>query len=107
MCAAHEEIDQIHESEVAARERIDDAEKRARIIQEEADNEAKVLMAKAENDAKKTSAKMLSEIEGKKGDIEAGVLAETEQTIKKRDKMAEKRKEAAGQAVYKILVGEE
>ena len=106
MCAAHEEIDQIHESEVAARERIEDAEKRARAIREEADKEAKALMAKAEQDAKKTASKMLSEIEGKKGEIEAGVLAETEQTIKKRQKLAEKRKDEAGKAVYKNLVGE-
>ena len=106
MCAAHEEIDQIHESEVAARERIEDAEKRARAIREEADKEAKALIAKAEHDAKKTASKMLSEIESKKEEIEAGVLAETEQTIKKRQKLAEKRKDEAGKAVYKILVGE-
>ena len=106
MCAAHEEIDQIHESEVAARERIEEAEKRARSIREEADKESKALMAKAEHDAKKTATKMLSEIEGKKGDIEAEVLAETEQTIEKRLKLAEKRKDEAGQAVYKLLIGE-
>ncbi|MGY5879379.1 MAG: hypothetical protein RTV31_03965 [Candidatus Thorarchaeota archaeon] len=106
MCAAHEELDQIHESEVAAREKIDDAEKRARIIREEVDKEVKALIAKAEHDAKKTASKMLSEIEGKKGDIEAGVLTKTEQTIEKRQKLAEKRKEEAGKAVYKILLGE-
>ena len=106
MCAAHDEIDQIHESEVAARKRIEDAEKRGRAIREEADKEAKALMAKAEHDAKKTASKMLSEIEGKKGEIEAGVLAETEETIEKRNKMAAKKRDEAGKAVYKILVGE-
>ncbi|MBE0525725.1 hypothetical protein E4H12_02045 [Candidatus Thorarchaeota archaeon] len=106
MCAAHEEIDQIHESEVAARGKIDDAEKRARLIREEADKEAKALISKAEHDAKITATKMLSEIEGKKGEIEAGVLAETEQTIEKRHKMANKKKDEAGKAVYKILLGE-
>ena len=106
MCAAHEELDQIHESEVAAREKIEEAEKRARTIREETDKEVKALIAKAEHDAKKTAAKMLSEIEGKKEDIEAGVLSETEQTIKKRHKLAEKRKDEAEKAVYKILVGE-
>ncbi|TFH04816.1 MAG: hypothetical protein E4H14_13940 [Candidatus Thorarchaeota archaeon] len=106
MCAAHEEMDLIHESEVAARERIDDAEKRARIIREEADKESKALIAKAEHDAKMTAAKMLSEIEGKKEAIEAGVFAETEQTIEKRRKMADKKKDEAGKAIYKILMGE-
>ena len=66
MSAVHDEIDQIHESEKKARERIEDAEKRARIIREEADKETKALMAKAEHDAKQTASKMLSEIEGKK-----------------------------------------
>ena len=106
MCAAHDELDQIHESEVAARVRIEDAEKRARAIREETDKEAKALFAKAERDAKQTASKMLSEIEGKKGDIEAGVLAETEQTIEKRNKMAATKKDEAGKAVYEILVGE-
>lgn len=106
MCAAQEEMDKIHESEVAARERVEDAEKRARAIREETDKEAKALMAKAEHDARMTASKMLSEIEAKKGDIEAGVLAKTEQTIEKRHKLAEKRKDEAGKAVYKILLGE-
>ncbi|TFG28017.1 hypothetical protein EU528_11875 [Candidatus Thorarchaeota archaeon] len=106
MCAAHDEIDQIHKSEVAARERIEDAEKRARLIREESDREAKALIAKAEHEAKKTASKMLSEIEGKKEEIEAGVLAETEQTIQKRNKLAAKKRDEAGKAVYKILVGE-
>jgi vacuolar-type H+-ATPase subunit H len=106
MCAAHEEMDQIHESEVAARERIEDAEKRARVIREEAENEAKALIAGAEHEARKTASKMLSDIEGKKGEIEAGVLAKTEQTIEKRQKLAEKRKDEAEKAVYKILLGE-
>jgi len=106
MCAAHEEMDQIHESEVAARERIEDAEKRARAIRDEADKEAKALMAKAEHDAKTTASKMLSEIEGRKEEIEAGILAKTEQTIEKRNKLAEKRKDTAEKAVYKILLGE-
>ena len=106
MCAAHEEMDQIHESEKAARERIEDAEKRARVIREEADKEAKALIAKAEHDAKMTASKMLSEIEGKKGTIEAGVLALTEQTLDKRHKMAGKKRDEAGKAVYKILIGE-
>lgn len=106
MCAALEEMDQIHESEKAAREKIEEAEKRARTIREEADKEAKALIAKAEHDAKMTASKMLSDIEGKKGAIEAEVLAETEQTIAKRHKMADKKKDEAKKAVYKILTGE-
>ncbi|TFH04686.1 MAG: hypothetical protein E4H14_14220 [Candidatus Thorarchaeota archaeon] len=106
MCAAHEEMDQIHESEVAARARIEDAERRARVIREEAENEVKALIAGAEHDARKTASKMLSDIEGKKGEIEAGVFAKTEQTIEKRHKLAETRKDEAVKAVYKILLGE-
>ncbi len=106
MCAAHEEMDQIHESEMAARERIEDAEKRARVIREDADKEAKALMAKAEHDAKKIASKMLSEIEGEKGEIESDAFKETDQNVKNVRKIAEKRKDEAGKAVYKILVGD-
>ncbi len=106
MCAAHEEIDQIHESEMVARERIENAEKRARAIREEADKEAKALMAKAEHDAKKIASKMLSEIEGEKGEIESAVFKETDKNVKNIRQIADKRKDEAGKAVYKILVKE-
>ena len=107
MCAAHEEIDQIHESEKAAQERIEDAEKRARVIREEADKEAKTLMAKAEKDAKKTASNMLSKIEDKKGEIESSMFKETDQNIENIRKMAIKKKDEAKKAVYNIILGEE
>jgi len=107
MCAAHEDIDQIHESEKAARDRIEEAEKRARAIREEADKEAKALMAKTEQNAKKTASKMLSEIESKKGEIESSMFKETDQNIENIRKIAIKKKDEAKKAVYNIILGEE
>jgi len=106
MCAAHDEIDQIHESEQKARGRIEDAEKRARVIREEADSEAKALIAKAEHNAKKTASKMLSDIEGKKGKIESKVFEDIDKTIEDIQKTAKKRQNEAGKAVYSLIVGE-
>lgn len=106
MCAANEDIDKIHESEMAARKRIEDAEKHARAIREEADKEAKSLIAKAEQDAKKTTSKMLSKIEGEKSKIESSVFKDTDQNIEIIRKTATKRKNEAEKAIYKILVGE-
>lgn len=106
MCAAHEDIDKIHETEKAARDRIEEAEKRARVIREEADKEAKALIAKAEHDAKKTVTKTLSEIEGKKGEIETAALSEAEHKVETLRKKAEKNKGKASEAVFKILVEE-
>ena len=107
MCAAHEEIDKIHESEVKARERIKDAEKRANAIKDEADKEAKALMAKAEHDARKTATKMLSEIEGKKSEIESSIFKETDQKMKVVRETANKRKAGAEKIAYKILLEED
>ena len=106
MCAAREEIDQISECEKAARDRIEEAEKRARSIQEETDKEANALIAKAEHDAKKRATKTLSEIEGKKGEIEKAVLSDAEQKIDALRKSAEKKKAKASEAALKILIEE-
>ena len=107
MCAAHDEIDQIHESETKARERIEDAEKRARAIREKADKEAKAVIAKAEHDAKQKASKMLSDIEGKKGEIESKVIADADKTIEDFQKISIKRQDEAGKAVYNLIVGED
>jgi vacuolar-type H+-ATPase subunit H len=98
------EIDQIHESEKAAHERIETAEAQARAIRDEADKEVKALMAKAEYDAKNEATSKLSDIEGKKENVEAQVLGDTDEEIKALRKRAEKKKEKAAEAVYKILV---
>ena len=47
MCAAHDEIDQIHETEKAAQQRIEDAQNKARKIHEGADEEAKMIVEAA------------------------------------------------------------
>lgn len=106
MCAAHDEIDQIHETEKAAQERIEKAQKKARKIQEDADEEARRIIESAEIKAKDTAAKMLSDIEGRKEEIESSVFKETEKTIKELQGSAEKKKNRAYQAVVKILLGE-
>jgi vacuolar-type H+-ATPase subunit H len=107
MCAAHDEIDQIHESETKARERVEEAEKRARVIREEADKEAKALIAKAEQNAKQTASKMLSDVEGKKSEIESKIIANADKTIEDFQKIATKKQDEAGKAVYSLIVGED
>jgi vacuolar-type H+-ATPase subunit H len=104
MSEANEEIDQIHESEKAAHDRIENAEVQARAIRDEVDKEVKALMAKAEHDAKKTATETLSKIEGSKEKVEAQVLSDTDEKIETLRKRAEKKKEKATEAVYKILV---
>jgi vacuolar-type H+-ATPase subunit H len=52
MCAAHEEIDQIHEAEEAAKKQLDEAEARAKKIRESAEKEAKKIVESAEKEAK-------------------------------------------------------
>jgi vacuolar-type H+-ATPase subunit H len=106
MCAAHDEIDQIHESEKAAEERIEKAQTKARKIHEEADEEAKRTIESAEIKAKDAATKMLSDIEGRKVEIESSVFKETEKTIKKIQGSAQKKRDDAHQAVVKILLGE-
>jgi vacuolar-type H+-ATPase subunit H len=106
MCAAHDEIDQIHETEMAAKERIEKAQKKARKIHEDADEEAKKIVEVAEREAKETATKMLSDIEGRKVEIESSVFKETEKTIKKMQDSAQKKKDGAHKAVVKILLGE-
>jgi vacuolar-type H+-ATPase subunit H len=106
MCAAHDEIDQIHETERAAQQRIEKAQKKARKIHEDADEEAKMILETAEREAKDTATRMLSDIEGRKVEIESSVFKETEKTIKIMQGAAQKRRDDAYQAVVKILLGE-
>ncbi len=106
MSTAHDEIDQIHETEMAAKKRIDEAQKKARKIQEDADDEAKMIIEAAEKEAKDTATRMLSEIESRKVEIESAVLKETEKEIKKIRENAQKKKNAAYEAAVKILLGE-
>lgn len=106
MCAAQEDIDQIHETEIEARKKIEDAEKQARQIRENADKEAKALMAKAEHNAKQKASEMLSNVEDRKSTIESDIFKETGEKIKKIQKDASKKKEEAFEVVYKMLMGE-
>jgi vacuolar-type H+-ATPase subunit H len=106
MCAAHDEIDQIHETEMAAKQRIEEAQKKARKINEDAEEEARKIIEAAEREAKDKATRMLSEIESRKGEIESSVFKETEKTIKKIQDSAQKKRDDAYQAVVKILLGE-
>jgi vacuolar-type H+-ATPase subunit H len=107
MSSAHDEIDQIHEAENAARKRIEKAEKKARKIHEESDEEAKMVVENAEREARDSATRMLSDIESKKVEIESSVFKETEETIKQIQSSAKKKKDDAYQSVIKILLGEE
>ncbi len=106
MSTAHDEIDQIHESEMAAKKRIDEAQKKARKIHEDADDEAKMIIEAAEREAKDSATRMLSEIGSRKVEIESSVFKETEKKIKKMQENAQKKKDTAYQAALKILLGE-
>ena len=106
MCAAHDEIDKIHETEKAAQKRIEDAQKKARKIHEGADDEAKRIIESAEIKAKDAASKMLSDIGSRKEEIESSVFKETEKTIKKMQDSAQKKRDNAYQAVVKIILGE-
>lgn len=106
MCAAHDEIDQIHETEIAAQKRIEDARKKARKIREDADEEAKMIVEVAEREAKDSATRMLSEIESRKVEIESSVFKETEKTIKSIQASAQKKRDEAYKAVVKLLLGE-
>jgi vacuolar-type H+-ATPase subunit H len=106
MSSAHDEIDQIHEIESAARKRIEKAEKRARKICEDADEEAKKVVEVAERDAKVLATRMLSDIESRRAKIESAVLKNTKVTIKKLQASAMEKRDDAYQAVVKMLLGE-
>ena len=106
MSSAHDEIDQIHKTETAARERIEKAEKHARKINEDADEEAKMVIEVAEREAKDSATRMLSEIESKKAEIESSVFKNTEDMIKKIQSSAKKKRDDAYQTVVKMLLGE-
>ena len=106
MSSAHDEIDQIHETETAARKKIEKAEARAQKIREEADEEAKMIVEAAEREAKDTGTRMLSEVEGKKIEIESSVFKETEKTIKQIQNSAKKKRDDAYKTIIKMLLGE-
>ena len=106
MSTAHDEIDQIHETEKAAKQRIDAAQMKARKIHEKADEEAKKIVEAAEKEANETATRKLNEIQSKKVEIESQVFKETEKEIKKIQADAQKKRDDAYQAVIKILLGE-
>ena len=107
MSSAHDEIDQIHEAESAARERIEKAEKKARKIREDADEESKMVIETAEREARDSATRMLAEIESKKVEIESSVFKDTEEMIKQIQSSAKKKTDDAYQSVLKMLLGEE
>ena len=104
MSSAHDEIDQIHETESAARKRIDKAENRALRIRDDADEEAKTVVEVAERDAKVLATGMLSDIESRRAKIESAVLKKTKVTIKNLQASAAEKRDDAYQAVVKMLL---
>lgn len=107
MSLAHDEIDQIHEAESAARKRIEKAEKKARKIHEDAEEEAKMFVETSEREARDSATRMLSDIESKKVEIESAVFKDTEKRIKDIQASAKKKRDDAYQSILKMLLGEE
>jgi vacuolar-type H+-ATPase subunit H len=107
MCAAHEEIDQIHEAEEAAKKQLDEAEASAKKIREGAEKEAKNVVEAAEKEAKMAAQRSKDGLEARRMEIEQKVLKETDKTIAEIEISARGEVKKAVDLVYKVITGEE
>ncbi|MFX1331086.1 MAG: hypothetical protein ACFE9W_06000 [Promethearchaeota archaeon] len=107
MCAAHEEIDQIHEAEEAARKQLEEAEARAKKMRESAEKEAKNIIETAEKEAKMAAQRSRDSLEARRMEIEQKVLKETEKKIAEIEISARGEVKKAIDIVYKVITGEE
>lgn len=107
MCAAHEEIDQIHEAEEAAKKQLDEAEARAKKIRESAEKEAKKIIESAEKEAKMAAQRSRDGLQDRRVEIEQKVLKETDKTIAEVEISARGEVKKAIDIVYKMIAGEE
>lgn len=107
MCAAHEEIDQIHEAEEAAKKQLDEAEASAKKIREGAEKEAKKIVENAEKEAKMAAQRSRDGLQDRRVKIEQKVLKETDKTIAEIEISARGEVKKAIDVVYKMIAGEE
>ena len=107
MCAAHEEIDQIHEAEEAAKKQLEEAEASAKKIRESAEKEAKDIIETAEKEAKMAAQRSRDGLKDRRMEIEQKVLKETEKKIAEIEISARGEVKRAVDVVYKVIAGEE
>jgi len=107
MCAAHDEIDEIHLAEVAAQKRIEEAERRAKEIKEEAEAESQKILENAAAAAKENTKAITSETEAKKKDIDRRVQDETDRRVAHLETTAKEHMKDAVKIAVKIILAEE
>jgi vacuolar-type H+-ATPase subunit H len=107
MCAAHEEIDQIHEAEEAANKQLKEAEAHAKKIRESAEKEAKEIIENAEKEAKMAAQRSRDGLQARRLEIEQKVQKETEKRISGIEDSARGQVKKAVDIVYKLVTGEE
>lgn len=107
MCAAQEEIDQIHEAEEAANKQLEEAEARAKKIRESAEKEAKEIIEAAEKEAKMAAQRSSDGLKARRMEIEQKVLKETEKKIAEIEISARGEVKKAVDIVYRVITGEE
>jgi vacuolar-type H+-ATPase subunit H len=107
MCAAHEEIDQIHEAEEAAKKQLEEAEARAKKIREGAEKEAKDIIETAEKEAKMAAQRSKDGLQARRLEIEKEVQKDTEKQISGIEGSARGEVKKAADIVYKMIAGEE
>ncbi|MHA2354501.1 MAG: hypothetical protein ACXADC_04975 [Candidatus Thorarchaeota archaeon] len=107
MCAAHEEIDQIHEAEEAARKQLEEAEARAKKIREDAEKEAKAIIDTAEKEAKMAAQRSRDGLQARRLEIEQEVQKDTEKQISGIEGSARGEVKKAVDIVFKMIAGEE
>ncbi|TFG06337.1 hypothetical protein EU522_01730 [Candidatus Thorarchaeota archaeon] len=105
MCAAHEEIDHIHEAEVSARKDVEAAEKRAREIRESAEKDAKEIIAAAEKEAQMIRQRHSESLQDKRRKIEQDTLKESEKIAKGIEKGARGRFDEAVKKAVRMITG--
>jgi vacuolar-type H+-ATPase subunit H len=107
MCAAHEEIDKIHEAEEAAKKQLEETEASAQKIREGAEKKAKDIIDSAEKEAKMAAQRSRDGLEARRMEIEQKVLKETDKKIAEIEISARGEVKKAIDIVYKIITGEE
>lgn len=107
MCAAHDEIDQIHEAEDAAKKKLAEAEAKAKQIREKAEKEARQLLEKAEKDATMAAQRSKDGLQERRTKIESEILKGTEKTVKETEESARGKVKEASKIAYRMIAGEE
>ncbi|NHI82893.1 MAG: hypothetical protein EAX81_01130 [Candidatus Thorarchaeota archaeon] len=105
MCAAHEQIGQIHEAEVSAKKEVGVAEKRAKEIREKADKDAKEIITAAQKEAQMILQRHSNGLQDRKREIEQSTLNESEKITKQIEKSARGRFDDAVKQAVRMITG--